>query len=78
MEVRNVYYEIIIGGFGIEYNAKLVAGEAVNHGIETDILENRGYFYVCAGRFSDKNRASEMLKAVQNAGYVFSYMKITD
>ncbi len=68
-------YEVILGVFNIECNAKHVAAEAGRYGIDVEIDKRKGGFNVCAGVFEDEKKAFDRLEAVQNAGYVFAYIR---
>ena len=70
----NLFYEVIVGAFGIWYNATLVNNEARNRGLSTRIRQHKGKYCVSAGTFSDEETARENLRKVKNTGYIFAYI----
>ena len=70
----NLFYEVIVGAFGIWYNATLVNDEARNRGLSTRIRQHKGKYCVSAGTFADEETAREKLRKVKNTGYVFAYI----
>lgn len=69
-----VMYNVIVGSFGIEYNAELVNNEARKKGLSTSISPRGGKFCVEAGAFDEEAQAQTVLGAVKGAGYVFAYI----
>ncbi len=69
-----VMYNVIVGSFGIEYNAELVNREARQKGLFTSINPQGGKFCVEAGAFDEEAQAQTVLGAVKGAGYVFAYI----
>ena len=47
-------YEVIVGAFGLWYNANLVNDEANEKGLSTSIQRYRGKYCVAAGSFPVK------------------------
>lgn len=67
-------YNVIVGSFGIEYNAELVNREARRKGLSTDIKNRNGKYCVEAGAFDEEFQAESMLCTVKGVGYVFAYI----
>ena len=67
-------YEVIVGAFGLWYNANLVNDEANEKGLSTSIQRYRGKYCVAAGSFSSEKAAMERLLTVRRTGYVFAYI----
>ncbi len=67
-------YNVIVGSFGIEYNAELVNREARQRGLCTSVNSRNGKFCVEAGAFDEEWQARSMLGIVRAAGYVFAYV----
>ncbi len=74
MEAEKMLYEVIVGAFGIWYNASLVNNEAKAKGLPTSIQRYRGKYCVAAGSFYSEKAAIERLTAVRKTGYVFAYI----
>lgn len=67
-------YNVIVGSFGIEYNAELVNREARQKGLPTNISSRNGKYCVEAGAFDEETQAKTMLGTVKGVGYVFAYI----
>ncbi|MCM1309336.1 MAG: SPOR domain-containing protein [Butyrivibrio sp.] len=67
-------YNVVVGSFGIEYNAEIVNREARKKGLSTSIKAQEGKFSVEAGAFDEEEQAQSALGAVKGAGYVFAYI----
>lgn len=67
-------YEVVLGAFGLWYNASLVNDEAKEKGLSTSIQRYRGKYCVAAGAFSSEKAAMERLLMVRKTGYVFAYI----
>ncbi|MGN0370264.1 MAG: SPOR domain-containing protein [Butyrivibrio sp.] len=74
MDEKIMPYNVVVGAFGIEYNAEIVDREARLKGLPTKISNYRGKYCVEAGSFSQKEQAEAMLLAVRKTGYVFAYI----
>ncbi len=74
MEAEKMLYEVIVGAFGLWYNACLVNDEAKGKGLSTCIQRYGGKYCVAAGSFSSEKAAMERLLKVRKTGYVFAYI----
>ena len=74
METKKSFYEVVVGAFGIWYNATLVNNEARNKGLSTSIRQHKGKYCVSAGTFADEETAREKLRKVKNTGYEKMYI----
>lgn len=71
---KSIMYNVIVGSFGIEYNAQLVNREARNRGLSTSINNRNGKYCVEAGAFDEEGQALSMLGRVKGVGYIFAYI----
>lgn len=65
---------MVVGAFGIKYNAELVEIEARKKGLDTLICSFDGKYCVEAGCFTDSEQAKDCLAMVKQTGYVFAYI----
>lgn len=74
MEMEKLLYEVVVGAFGIWYNASLVNDEANQRGLATNIRKHKGKYCVACGPFDNEDDAREKLNLAKKTGYVFAYI----
>ena len=74
MNAEKALYEVVVGAFGLWYNANLVNDQAHERGLTTSICKYRGKYCVFAGPFANEEDARNNLLHIQKTGYVFAYI----